>query len=134
VLSGAIVDLSTLPADSHEREVASSILPGLRNALGNKPNRTPEEEAFIVSTQNIVEKLRDEGRLIQARVAVRRVLAARELAPSPTDEARIDACTNLATLERWLEQALNAQSVAEALKARAVERVQGRRRRTARSS
>ena len=138
VLPGAIADLSTLPADAHEREVASEILLGLRNALGNKLNRNPEEEAFIVSTQNILEKLldqgRDEGRLTQARVAVRRVLAARKLAPSPTDEARIDACTDLATLERWHEQALTAQSVAEALKARAVDRVQGRRRRTARSS
>jgi hypothetical protein len=134
VLPGAIAELSTLPADAPEREVASKVLLGLRYALGNKPSRNPEEEAFIVSMQNIVEKLRDEGRLTQARVAVRRVLAARKLAPSPTDEARIDACTDLATLERWHEQALAAQSVAEALKARAVDRVQGRRRRTARSS
>lgn len=137
VLPGAIADLSTLPAAAHEREVASKILLGLRYALGNKLNRNPEEEAFIVSMQNIVEKLRDEGRdegrLTQARVAVRRVLAARKLAPSPTDEARVDACTDLATLERWHEQALTAQSVAEALKARAVGRVQERRRRTARS-
>jgi hypothetical protein len=107
VLPGAIADLSALPADAHEREVASNILLGLRSALGNRRNRDPEEEAFIVGTQNFVEKLldqgRDEGRLTQARVAVRRVLAARKLVPSPTDEARLDACTDLAALERWHE-------------------------------
>lgn len=43
----------------------------LQHALGSKPNRTAEEEEFIVRMQGKAEKLvdqgRDEGRLIQAR-------------------------------------------------------------------
>jgi hypothetical protein len=139
VLQGAIEDLSALPVDAHEHAVASQILLSLQHALGSKPKRTTEEQEFIVSMQNIAEKLvekgRDEGRLTQARAAVRRVLAARKLARSPADEARIDACTDLATLEQWLDLALAAQNVAEALGTPAVGTAQQRRRRkTARSS
>jgi hypothetical protein len=135
-LPGALAELGTLPPHAHERDVASMDLLELRRALGSKPHRTTEEEDFIVSTQNIVEELRDEGRdegrLTQARVSLRRVLAVRNLAPSPTDEASIDACTDIATLERWLDQALIARSAAEAL--RSIERTKGQRRRAARSS
>ena len=93
-----------------------------------------------MSTQTIVEKLRnegrkegrDEGRLTQARVDLRRVLAVRDLTPSPTDEARIDACTDIATLERWHDQAVVARTAAEALHTHG--RTPGTRRRGARSS
>jgi hypothetical protein len=57
----------------------------------------------------------DQGRLSGARAALRRVLARRQLAPSKGDEARIDACTDLATLDRWLDQAITAASVSDAL-------------------
>jgi len=43
------------------------------------------------------------------------VLAPRQLTVSPDDEARIAACTDLATLERWLDQAVTAASISEAL-------------------
>ncbi|KYF59069.1 hypothetical protein [Sorangium sp. So ce854] len=56
-----------------------------------------------------------EGRLIEARAALRRVLARRELKLSPEDEARIEACGDLATIERWHEQAVTATSTSEAL-------------------
>jgi hypothetical protein len=56
-----------------------------------------------------------EGRLIGARNAVRRVLARRALPLDAEDAARLDACTDLATLERWLDQAVAAASTAEAL-------------------
>jgi hypothetical protein len=119
LLPRAIEDLSALPADAHERTVASQILLNLQHALDNKPNQTPEEQEFIVSMQNIVERLRkeghDKGRLAGVRLSLRRVLALRKLVPNRTDEARIEACTDLPTLERWLDQALTAQNVAEAL-------------------
>jgi hypothetical protein len=57
-----------------------------------------------------------EGRIIEARSLLRRVLARRKLVPSADEEARIDACTDLTTLERWYEQALDAPSAADALK------------------
>jgi predicted transposase YdaD len=62
-----------------------------------------------------IERGIDQGRLSGARAALRRVLARRQLAPSKGDEARIDACTDLATLDRWLDQAITAASVPDAL-------------------
>ena len=55
------------------------------------------------------------GRVVEARNAVRRVLARRALPVDAGHAARIDACADLATLERWLDQAVAAASTAEAL-------------------
>jgi len=62
------------------------------------------------------EKLVDETRLQDARASLRRVLAVRGLPPSAEDEARIDACADLDILLRWLDQAILAAGVAEALR------------------
>jgi hypothetical protein len=43
------------------------------------------------------------------------VLARRQLTLTKHDDARIDACTDLATLERWLDRAITAVSVSDAL-------------------
>lgn len=43
------------------------------------------------------------------------MLARRQLAPSPDDDARIEACTDLETLGRWLDQAVTAISASDAL-------------------
>jgi hypothetical protein len=127
VLRGALEDLAELPDDAHEHALASDILPGLRHALAKKTELTAEEQELMEDWKaigrRISEKLRkegrkegrDEGRLVQARAAVRRVLTARELAVSAAEQAQIDACNDLATLERWLDQALTASSTAEAL-------------------
>jgi hypothetical protein len=56
-----------------------------------------------------------EGRLAATRCFLRRVLAGRQLTPSQDDDARIDACTDLPTLERWLDRAINATSVSDVL-------------------
>ena len=61
------------------------------------------------------DKIRAQGRLEEARDALRSVLARRDLSTSPQHEARIDACTDLTVLERWLDQAVTAASVGEAL-------------------
>ena len=58
---------------------------------------------------------RVEGRLAEARASVRRVLARRELAPTPEQERRIDECTDLGALGRWLDAAIVATSAAEVL-------------------
>jgi len=57
-----------------------------------------------------------EGRLTATRASLRRVLAGRQLTPSKDDDACIDACTDLATLERWLDRAINATSVSDVLR------------------
>src|SRR5262249_31105521 len=56
-----------------------------------------------------------EGRLTATRASLRRVLARRQLTPSQDDDARIEACTDLATLERWLDRAITAVSVSDVL-------------------
>jgi hypothetical protein len=61
------------------------------------------------------QQLQLEGRLTEARAALRRVLVRRQLTPSKDDDARIEACTELATLERWHDQAVTAVSVSDAL-------------------
>jgi hypothetical protein len=58
---------------------------------------------------------RDEGRLDAERAALRRVLSRRKLALSPELEARIDACADPATLERWHDAAVDAASAADAI-------------------
>lgn len=57
-----------------------------------------------------------EGRAITLRAAVRRVLARRGLSLSPEQDARIEACSDPTTLERWLDEAAVASSAAEALR------------------
>ena len=54
------------------------------------------------------QELLEEGRLTEARAAVRRVLSSRKLMLSPEEEAQIEACTDLPTLGRWQEQAISA--------------------------
>jgi hypothetical protein len=54
-------------------------------------------------------------RLEEARVTLRRVLALRKLGLTADGEARIDMCTDFATLQRWLDQAVLAATADEAL-------------------
>ncbi|WP_437971513.1 hypothetical protein WMF04_20365 [Sorangium sp. So ce260] len=62
-----------------------------------------------------IEKGISKGRLAEARAALRRVLARRQIELGPGDDARIEACIDLATLERWHDQSITAASVSEAL-------------------
>ncbi|AUX45469.1 uncharacterized protein SOCE26_069600 [Sorangium cellulosum] len=59
---------------------------------------------------------RREGQEEGLRAAVRRVLARRGLTLAAEAEAQLAACTDLGTLERWLDQALTAATAAEALR------------------
>lgn len=130
LLPQAMEDLSALPADAHERAVASQILLGLHDVLGKKAKQTREEEEFIVRTLDYVKLYEDKGRLDEARTALRSVLAQRKLAVSRDDMARIDACTDTALLRRWLNQAIVAESAGEALQGARVEGTPARRRRS----
>jgi RecJ-like exonuclease len=56
------------------------------------------------------------GRLTEARAALRRVLAGRQLTLRHDDDARIDECIDLPTLERWLDRAITATSVTNVLR------------------
>jgi hypothetical protein len=75
---------------------------------------SPETQQQLIDQGRLVG--RSEGELAQARAALRRVLVHRQLTPSKDEEARIEACTDLATLERWNNRAFTAVSVSDALK------------------
>jgi hypothetical protein len=95
----------TVPSDDpevlqREREMYEAIFEA-RPELGQKIHDKGRDEG------------RDEGRLLEARAMLRRVLARRGLTLGPDDEARIDACTDVAALERWLDEAAIATSMAD---------------------
>jgi hypothetical protein len=73
-------------------------------------------EILLEESPQVRQQLIEKGQLVGARAALRRVLARRQLAPAPADEARIDSCDDLSTLERWHDQSVTAASVAEALR------------------
>ena len=65
--------------------------------------------------QQLIDTGIEKGRLTATRASLRRVLARRQLTPSTDDDSRIDACTDLSTLERWLDRAITAVSVSDVL-------------------
>jgi hypothetical protein len=65
--------------------------------------------------QRLIDEGAEKGRLVEARAALRSVLARRVLLLSSEEDRRIEACADLATLERWLAQAVTAPSAAAAL-------------------
>jgi DNA-binding transcriptional regulator PaaX len=58
----------------------------------------------------------DRGRLASSRAAVGRVLSRRGLAVTAEQQAQIDGCEDLATLERWHDLAITAPSADDALR------------------
>jgi hypothetical protein len=73
-------------------------------------------EVLLEASPQTQQRLFDKAQLVAVRNALRTVLAQRQLAPSQAEDARIEACTDFATLQRWLEQAVIAGSVADALR------------------
>ena len=121
-------DLAKLPADAPEYTVAHDVVVDLQHALAGKTSQTPEEQELSAKMRTVFDDARDEGRnegrLDGIKSSLRRVLAARKLAATPADEAKIDTCTDATTLERWLDQALTADTAAAALRGKGV-RTQG---------
>ena len=123
LLADAIVDLSALEEGAPERAVAEEILVELRDVLGKKSSPTPEEREFIVTMQSSWAKAReegrkeghDEGRTEEACRAVLTALRVRGLAVPDAARERILAEKDPARLERWLEKAILAASVADVI-------------------
>jgi hypothetical protein len=115
MLPQAIADLAALPEDAHERTVAEQILVHLQRALGKKPSPTLEEEEFIVSMQGTWKEAREIGRAEGEARALLTVLRGRGIAVPDTARDRILAQKDPSLLERWLEKAIRATSLAEVL-------------------
>lgn len=60
--------------------------------------------------QQIFDQGEQKGKLDGLREVLLRLLSRAEIAISEDDRARIDACTDAATLDRWIENVLGAKS------------------------
>ncbi len=119
-LADALDELAALLPDAHERIVAEEILAHMQSVLAKRPSRSPEEEEFIATMQSTWEKAkkigRDEGEAAAGARAVLAALRVRGIAVADDDRERILAEKNLKRLERWLERAIVAASLAEVFK------------------
>ncbi|WP_433927586.1 hypothetical protein AB3662_31280 [Sorangium cellulosum] len=101
------------------------ISPETREELMRKFGRSDDPEiearrqeilqALLASSPEAKDQLIKEGQLTEARAVLRRVFAGRGFAPTAALEARIDACSRLTTLHRWLDKAVTAASAEDAL-------------------
>jgi hypothetical protein len=127
LLKDAVAELEALPKDAIERGLVERGLVDLEHALGAKPSRSPEEQEIVAMLQGTFTQARewgrDEGRT-EGRAAGRAEEAARNLltvlrvrgiAVQDAVRERILAETDPTRLERWLERAVLAASVAEVL-------------------
>jgi hypothetical protein len=114
-----IADLAALPAGAHERTVAEDVLVHLQQRLARKQGRTPEEEEIIVSMLRTWEKAREQGEAEgeakgEAR-ALLTALRARGIVVPDAARERILAERDPERLDRWVERAMVAASVAEVI-------------------
>jgi hypothetical protein len=110
-LRDAMDDLAALPADAHERQVASQTLLDLQHALTGQPQRADEEQEALNDMEDAFKRLEDAA----TRRAILRVLARRKLTLSRKEAGLIEACSDRRKLDRWLDRAVTAETVAEVL-------------------
>jgi hypothetical protein len=117
LLAGAIADLALLEEGAPERAVAENVLVDLEDVLGAKLSPTVEEEEFVVSMKgNWADARRigrEEGRAEGEARALLTVLRGRGIAVPDAVRDRILAEKDAERLERWVERALVATSIAE---------------------
>ena len=108
---------AALPTDAHERAVAEQILRTLRHALGNEPSPNAEEQELIMTMHktwaDARREGRGEGRAAEAARAVLTALRVRGLAVPDDMRERILGEKDPERLQRWLEKAIVASSIAE---------------------
>lgn len=137
VLGGALDDLMALPEDALEHSIAEEILVQAHHRLGRKQNLTSEEEEvnvkMLMGYREQKRIAREEGRLEgrqegrlegrqegSAEATARAVLTALRVRSIPITNAvreRILAERDQTLLERWLERAIRAVSVADVVDA-----------------
>jgi hypothetical protein len=95
--------------------MAEPILLEFQRMLGQHESRTSDEQEFLMAMQQTWEDARTEGRTETQVKAVLTVLRARGIAVPDAVRRRIQAEQDLARLERWLERASVASSIAEVI-------------------
>jgi hypothetical protein len=117
LLAQAVKEVAALPADAYERVIVEPALLSFQQSLGQVPsqNRDQDEEAFIMAMIKSWEEGKAEARTETRAHDVLTVFRVRGLAVTDPDRERILAQKDLAQLERWLERAIVASSVAEVI-------------------
>jgi hypothetical protein len=118
-LARTVAELYALPKDVPERMMAEPPLLQLQHVLANKPSLTPQEEEFVVTMYSTWEDARQLGEKQghaagQAR-AVLTTLRVRGIKVSNAARKRILAEQDVERLDRWLQRAIVATSLAEVL-------------------
>jgi hypothetical protein len=101
--------MSTTAADQVLQSIDEDVPPWRRE------RRLFMAKTFLRQMPELGREMEEEGALRHARSALRHVLARRGLPLAADEEARIDACTDLATLDGWLGNAVVAPTASEAL-------------------
>lgn len=107
---------------SRRRQILEALLdvdPQMQQKLIDAGMKKGLEKGLEKGIEKGLEQGREQGVLIgqltEARAAVHRVLARRGMKPSQAEHARIDACGDLPTLERWHDRAITVARVADVL-------------------
>jgi hypothetical protein len=111
LLASAVPEVARLALDAPERAVAEPILLEFQRVLGQHESRTSDEQEFLMAMQQTWEDARTETRADD----VLTVLRVRGIAVPDAARRQIQAERNLPRLERWLERAIVASTVAEVI-------------------
>jgi hypothetical protein len=105
VLKEALTELSRLPMDAWEREVAVPALLAVRMEIPQNSSDESERE-YVMSTQNLYEEweraIREQGREQGAKRALVMLYEARFGAMPPALAEAVETTRDSATLESWL--------------------------------
>jgi len=115
LLAQAIKEVSALPADAYERDVAEPVLLAFQQVLERQPSQYPEEQEFMLDLLNGWKNAHNDGLAAGQAKAVLSVLRARGIAVPDAARERILSEKDLPCLERWLERSLTAGSIADVL-------------------
>jgi hypothetical protein len=102
-LKRALTELERLPEDARERHVALPALLEYRLALLEQPTRTPEDEEFLMDTQDIVQRLKDEGRHEAMQNNLLTIYRTRFGSVPRKVRAAVERTRDDAALARWVE-------------------------------
>ncbi len=120
-LREALRELEQLPTDDALGRTARPIVIRLLSDVRERPTTAPELQEFVMDTQEFYEKWQNElraegearGRAEGEARAIVTFLRTRGIEINPEVAARIEATTDLATLELWLGRAATVSSVEE---------------------
>ena len=77
--------------------------------------QTQAKATFPPFAQQLIDRGKLEGEIKGTRGALLRIVARAGITLSAEERARVDACTDLATLERWVDNVLGAKTAADVL-------------------